>query len=58
MTSKQYLNNQFKRLQKTQYGFSIKIFDGVGNETNRMELTPNRAREIIDILESKADEDS
>ena len=43
MTSKQYLNNQF---------------DGVGNETNRMELTPNRAREIIDILESKADEDS
>ncbi len=50
MTSKEYLKTQFKKLKKTKYGFSLKIFDGEGNETNQMELTPNRAKEIIEIL--------
>ncbi len=50
MTSKEYLKAQFKKLKKTKYGFSLKIFDAEGNATNQMELTPNRAKEIIEIL--------
>ena len=53
MTSEEYLRNQFDKLNKTKFGFSIKIFDGEGNYTNQMELTPNRAREILKILEEK-----
>ena len=52
LTSKQYLKNQFKKLQKTKYGLSIKIFDGKGNTTNQMELTPKRAKEIFEILKT------
>lgn len=51
-TSYDYLKNQFKKLKKTKYGFHIKISDGVGNSTNRMELTPNRAKEILKILQN------
>jgi len=51
MTSEEYLRIQFKKLKKTKYGFSLKIFDSEGNATNQMELTPNRAKEIIKILE-------
>ena len=47
-----YLYDQFKKLKKTKYGFHIKISDGVGNSTNRMELTPNRAKDISKILEA------
>jgi len=53
MTSKEYLINQFKKLQKTKYGFSIKIFDGNGNATNQIELTPNRAKEILEFIEGE-----
>ena len=53
MTSEEYLINQFKKLQKTKYGFSIKIFDGNGNATNQMELTPNRAKEILEVLKNE-----
>tara|TARA_R100001082_G_scaffold58105_1_gene32197 strand:- start:215 stop:391 length:177 start_codon:yes stop_codon:yes gene_type:complete len=53
MTSEEYLRNQFDRLKKTEFGYSIKIFDGEGNFTNQMELTPNRAREILKILEEQ-----
>jgi len=52
MTSEEYLKHQFKKLQKTKYGFSIKIFDGNGNATNQMELTPNRAKEILKLLQA------
>jgi len=45
-----YLKGQFEKLKTTKYGFSIKIFDGEGNSTNQMELTPNRADEIKEIL--------
>jgi hypothetical protein len=50
MTDKEYLENQFKRLVNGIYGFSIKISDGEGNSTNRMELTPNRAKHILEWL--------
>lgn len=50
MNSKQYLQEQFKKLANTKYGFSIKIFDGSGNSTNQMELTPNRVIELLEIL--------
>jgi hypothetical protein len=53
MTSKEYLINQFNKLQKTKYGFSIKIFDGNGNATNQMELTPNRAKEILEVIKNE-----
>ena len=53
MTSEEYLRNQFDKLKQTEFGFSIKIFDGEGNYTNQMELTPNRAKEILKILEEK-----
>ena len=53
MNSKQYLEDQFKKLTNTKYGFSIKIFDGFGNSTNQMELTPNRAIELLEVLKQK-----
>ena len=53
MSSKQYLEYQFKKLTNTKYGFSIKIFDGSGNSTNQMELTPNRAIELLEVLKQK-----
>jgi hypothetical protein len=53
MNSKQYLEYQFKKLTNTKYGFSIKIFDGCGNSTNQMELTPNRAIELLELLKQK-----
>ena len=49
----QYVKNQFDRLEDTKYGFSIKIFDGNGNHTNCMELTPNTAKDILKILKEK-----
>jgi|TARA_R100000479_G_scaffold5577_1_gene2526 radical SAM superfamily enzyme YgiQ (UPF0313 family) len=52
MTSEEYLKNEFKKLQKTKFGFSVKIFDGNGNATNQMELTPNRAKEILKLLQA------
>jgi len=45
-----YVREEFKKLKNTKYGFSIKIFDGEGNYTNQMELTPNRAKNILEIL--------
>ena len=53
MTSEEYLRNQFDKLKKTEFGFAVTISDGEGNYTNRMELTPNRAKEILKILEEK-----
>lgn len=53
MNSKNYLQEQFKKLKPTKYGFSIKIFDGLGNSTNQMELTPNRAIELLEVLKQK-----
>ena len=45
-----YVRNQFNKLKKTKYGFKIKIFDGLGNATNMMELTPQKAKLILKIL--------
>ena len=42
--------------KNTKYGFSIKIFDGEGNHTHCMELTPNRAKDILKILKEKRKE--
>ena len=56
MDSKKYLQEQFKKLTNTKYGFSIKIFDGSGNSTNQMELTPNRAIELLEVLKQKQQE--
>jgi len=53
MTSEEYLRNQFDKLKQTKYGFSVTISDGEGNYTNRMELTPNRAKEILKILQER-----
>ena len=50
---KQYIRSQFDKLEDTKYGYSIKIFDGNGNHTNCMELTPNRAEDILKILKEK-----
>ncbi len=52
ITPEQYLTDQFKKLQSTKYGFSIKIFDGYGNETNQMELTPNRLKDLLTLLKT------
>jgi len=48
-----YVRDQFKRLTETEYGFSVKIFDGLGNTTNTMELTPQKAELILKILKEK-----
>ena len=48
-----YVREQFKKLQETNFGFSIKIFDGLGNTTNQMELTPQKAKLILKILNEK-----
>ena len=52
----QYLKGEFDKLKNTKYGFSIKIFDGEGNHTHCMELTPNRAKDILKILKEKRKE--
>jgi len=46
-----YLKGQFEKLKTTKYGFSIKIFDGEGNSTNHLELTPNRIDELKKIFD-------
>tara|TARA_R110001606_G_scaffold351954_1_gene502318 strand:- start:37 stop:297 length:261 start_codon:yes stop_codon:yes gene_type:complete len=51
VTSKDYLKAQFEKLKTTKYGFSIKIFDGEGNSTNQMELTPNRVDELKEMFD-------
>tara|TARA_R100000808_G_scaffold22639_1_gene49365 strand:+ start:632 stop:805 length:174 start_codon:yes stop_codon:yes gene_type:complete len=51
-----YVREQFKRLKETDYGFSVKIFDGLGNTTNTMELTPQKAKLILKILKEKRGE--
>ena len=48
-----YVREQFKRLKETDLGFSVKIFDGLGNTTNTMELTPQKAKLILKILKEK-----
>jgi hypothetical protein len=53
-----YLYDQFKKLKYTEYGFKIKISDGQDNTTNWMDLTPNRAKDILKILEEKNNEPS
>lgn len=53
MDSKEYIKLQFSKLVHTKWGYSIKIFDGNGNVTNQMELTPNRAKEILKIIEER-----
>jgi hypothetical protein len=49
----QYLRSQFERLKTTKYGFNIKIVDGENNSTNYMELTPDRAKDILKILQER-----
>jgi len=51
-TPEQYLTDQFKKLYKSKYGFSVKIFDGYGNETNQMELTPNRLKDLLKLFKT------
>ena len=46
-----YLKEQCEKLKTTKYGFSIKIFDGEGNSTNHLELTPNRIDELKKIFD-------
>jgi len=48
-----YVREQFKRLTETKYGFSVKIFDGNGNSTHQMELTPQKAQLILKILNER-----
>ena len=48
-----YVRDQFQRLNDTKYGLSVKIFDAVGNKTNQMELTPQKAKLILKILNEK-----
>ena len=48
-----YVREQFKRLTETDYGFSVKIFDGNGNTTNQMDLTPQKAELILKILNER-----
>ena len=45
-----YVRQQFNKLQKTNFCYSVKIFDGNGNTTNQMELTPQKAELILKIL--------
>jgi REP element-mobilizing transposase RayT len=49
----QYVRSEFDKLKNTKYGFSVKIFDGEGNHTHCMELTPNRAKDILKILNER-----
>jgi hypothetical protein len=51
MRDRQYLENQFKRLINSTYGFKIQISDCEGNKTNHMDLTPNRTKHILEWLE-------
>ena len=53
-----YVREQFKKLTETKYGFSVKIFDGNGNTTNQMELTPQKAELILKILNERKHENN
>tara|TARA_R100000664_G_C2708616_1_gene106218 strand:+ start:504 stop:833 length:330 start_codon:yes stop_codon:yes gene_type:complete len=48
MTNKEYLKNQFKKLIK--HDLKIKVFDGEGNSTNYLNITPNNIKQILKIL--------
>ena len=45
-----YVRDQFKKLKSSKYGYSVKIFDGFGNSTYQMELTPQKASLILKLL--------
>ena len=45
-----YIKDQFKKLKPSKYGYSLKIFDGFGNSTYQMELTPQKASLILKLL--------
>lgn len=45
-----YVRDQFKKLKPSEYGYSVKIFDGLGNSTYQMELTPQKASLILKLL--------
>ena len=45
-----YVRDQFKKLKPSKYGYSLKIFDGFGNSTYQMELTPQKASLILKLL--------
>lgn len=46
----QYVRQQFKKLQPSVFGYSVKIFDANGNSTNQMELTPQKVELILKVL--------
>ena len=50
MNNKKYLENQFKILVNTEYGFKIKISDGEGNATNYLNITSNDLQNILKTL--------
>jgi len=45
-----YVRDQFNKLKPSKYGYSLKIFDGFGNTTNQMELTPQKAELVLKLL--------
>ena len=49
----QYVRSQFEKLKSTKYGFHIKIVDGENNSTNYMELTPQKTKLILKILNER-----
>lgn len=42
-----YYQNQLKKLQKTEYGYSLVIYDGEGNKTNQMNLNRESIQALI-----------
>ena len=51
-----YIDTQFDRLQKTQYSYTIKIWDGQGNITNHISISHSdllRIQEILNQSENK-----
>lgn len=45
-----YIDTQFNRLQKTQYSYTIKIWDGLGNITNHITISHSNLLRIQEIL--------
>lgn len=42
-----YYQNQLKKLQNTEYGYSLVIYDGEGNKTNQMNLNRESIQALI-----------
>ena len=51
-SSLDFYMSEFKRLQKSEYGYTIEIRDGQGNKTKNMQLNPESLVQLIELVKA------